>query len=162
MSPHQFKNREERIREQKRKEILEVLAEKNSQIENQNYVNQLLRHYDISKSDAKKVVELLGGKNALAYTDWFFNSPLDKRFYLISVEKVAQGVVTLKELTSSPLEYTVQDDVKKFNLSEKQLEQRTYMRPNPDTGTRISADNPYNSQDTFEHLDSRSDRSPGE
>ena len=154
------KSREKIIREQKKQEILEALKEESILEKGNNFgsnatVQYLTSKYDVGKEFVKRVINLIGPQNAMLYTEFFFNSQLDKSLYLKCAEKIASGEVNIKELglKRSSLDLFVQDEIQRFNLTKKQLEQTEYRKRNPETGTFISRENPYHSTDCYEHLD---------
>jgi len=121
-------------------------------------VAELRRRYDVSLEDAESVIDLLGYKNALSYTNWFFNSSLNNQCYLPGAKKVADGFVKLSELNVSLIETIVKDSIKTFGITTRQLNQTGYLRANDLTGKKVSGDNPYNSGHLIEHGLSRMDR----
>ncbi len=120
--------------------------------------NLRFNYDDVSSEEARAIITMLGYKDALRYTKWFFNSTLDKRFYLLGAKSVADGSINVNELKSSALELVVQDSIQTFGLTKKQLEQKQYRRTNPDTGHLYNAEDPLRSGHGYEHLDSRTDR----
>ena len=121
-------------------------------------VMELRRKYDISLKDAKEIINILGYKNASSYSNWFFSSTLEDKYYLLGAKKVAEGFVKVSELKFSLIESIIKDSIKTFGITEQQLRQGQYIRTSALTGTRISGDSPYSSGHSIEHEFSRIDR----
>ena len=120
----------------------------------------------IKRDEVNDKIVTLGYNNALLYTKIFKKLvkgiSLPKDIYPIGIEAVLNKISSLKELKTlkekSDLEISVQEIIKKFELSEKKLMQKEYRRKNPLTGKKESAEKPYRGH-TYEHRMSRLDRS---
>ena len=78
----------------------------------QQAVKYLLKNYDIDRDRAQKVVELLGANDAMKYTEFFFNTNLERNLYLLGAASIAGKIIDFDELllsTFSNLELMVKD-----------------------------------------------------
>ncbi|MEK6835726.1 MAG: hypothetical protein AABX55_01770 [Nanoarchaeota archaeon] len=167
MSLHQFKSKEERIREQKRKEILEALLKDDSiikdegniyaglqatddQFESEAYImGKKYGNFGLDEVLAYEAILKFGNYNkALEFTDFYFKELKgDISFYIQAVENAAKNGFSYTPKEVSLFEQENMNLQNRFNLDLNQ----TYHRD------RVASSEHY-----YEHLDSRLDRSPGE
>ena len=121
-------------------------------------ISSLTSMYEVTIEEAKRAIQLLGYENAIQYTEFFFNTDLDKKLYLEGAEALLKDEVDFEQLNKSTLDYEAQSYVNKYNISLKKLMQKEYTIIDPETKKQVSRESPYDSEHTVEHLDSRLDR----
>ena len=90
------------------------------------------------------------------YTEFFFNSNLERSLYLRGIEPISKGLIKLSELKKiSCFEFSVNDYLRRGGISERNLNQRGDGKRGWSTGTLKNTINPFNSGDVSEHLDSK-------
>ncbi|AJF62484.1 MAG: hypothetical protein QT11_C0001G0335 [archaeon GW2011_AR20] len=119
-------------------------------------IRNLISKYDISENEARLVIGSLGYDAASTYTEFFFNSNLERSLYLRGIEPISKGLIKLSELKKiSCFEFSVNDYLRRGGISERNLNQRGDGKRGWSTGTLKNTINPFNSGDVSEHLDSK-------
>ena len=151
---------EPRLVEQSLGDLVQNLDQNNQQ-EPSNAIRYLTSRYDLTKDEVKRVIGLIGVKKAIEYTDYFFNSTLERNLYLLGAVSISRGSIDPQELVrekNSPFELNLKYSLSTFSIPESKLNQEEYRRVNRVTGLNERADRVKSCGHLVEHEYSRLDR----